>query len=215
MFTDVPAVFIHARALASSRRHSEDRAEVFERDDAVVVVVADGAGGLRGGATAADAFVLAVSSAVADDAFDVENVAAWSSVFRKTDAELAAKMSGETTGILVVLTPRGLLGVSAGDSEAWVITESGIDNLTASQSKKRLGSGRAAPAAFFRPTLDAVLVVGSDGLFKCADAEAITEAARAGGPQEVTEKLVELVRLPSGAYQDDVGIVVVSPRPTS
>lgn len=68
---------VHARALASGRRDPEDRAEAFERGDVLVVVVADGAGGMRGGATAADALVLAVGSAVADDAFDIESVAAW------------------------------------------------------------------------------------------------------------------------------------------
>lgn len=86
-----PTSRTHARALASSRRRSEDRAEVFGRGDTLVVVVADVAGGMRGGATAADALVLAVSSAAADGAFDVESVAAWSSVFRETDAEFAAR----------------------------------------------------------------------------------------------------------------------------
>ena len=56
-------------------------------------------------------------------------------------------MCGETTGVVVVVTPRGLLGVSAGDSEAWVITASGIDDLTTAQNKKRVGSGDASPAS--------------------------------------------------------------------
>lgn len=64
--------------------------------------------------------------------------------------------------------------MSAGDSEAWVFTETGIDDLTAGQDKKRLGDGHAV--------------------------------------KEATEGLTTLVRLPSGAYQDDVGVVVVAAR---
>jgi serine/threonine protein phosphatase PrpC len=41
--------YVHARLLGSSRRNSEDRAEIFQRGDDLVVVVADGAGGIRGG----------------------------------------------------------------------------------------------------------------------------------------------------------------------
>lgn len=206
----VSSHFTYARARASSRRHSEDRAEVFERDDVVVFVVADGAGGIRGGAAAADALVMAVRSAVADNAFGLDDAAAWSEVFRKADAELAAKMSGETTGVLAVLTPRGLLGVSAGDSEAWVITEADIDDLTAAQNKQRLGSGDALPMSFFRPALAGALVVGTDGLFKYAAPAKVAEAARAGDPHQVAEKLIELVRLPSGRHPDDVGILVAT-----
>lgn len=119
-------------------------------------------------------------------------------------------MCGETTGVVVVVTPRGLLGVSAGDSEAWVITASGIDDLTTAQNKKRVGSGGAPPASFFRPTLDGALVVATDGLFKYAPPETVAAAARGCSPAEVAERLVELVRLPSGRYQDDVGVVVVA-----
>jgi PPM family protein phosphatase len=216
VFTGVPAAFLHARLLASSRRQPEDRCEIIERGDALVIVVADGAGGMRGGAVASDALVHAICAAVVDDTFDIESGAGWSSVFRRSDTDLAAKMGGETTGILVVLTPRGLIGVSAGDSEAWMITETRIDDLTTSQSKLRLGSGRSTPTPFFRPALEGTLVVGTDGLFKYAGAERIAAVARHDDDAtEVARKLGSLVQLPSGRYQDDVGVVVVRRRAAS
>ncbi len=51
------APYVCSRLLVSDRRRSEDRAEVFERGDALVVVIADGAGGVRGGAVASEALV--------------------------------------------------------------------------------------------------------------------------------------------------------------
>lgn len=191
----VSSRFIHARGLASSRRHSEDRADVIDRGGELVIVVADGAGGVRGGAVASDAFIEAVTNAAADPAFDLESVAGWSNVFRRTDAELARKLCGETTGIVVVVTSRGVLGVSAGDSEAYVVTTTDVDDLTASQNRKRLGSGKASPVPFFRAALDGVLVVGTDGLFKYALLEKVVTAVAGRSPAEATERLIALERL--------------------
>jgi serine/threonine protein phosphatase PrpC len=187
--------------------------DVVDRGGELVIVVADGAGGLRGGTVASDALVGAVTVAAGDAGFDRESVAGWSNVFRRTDAELAQTRSGETTGIVVVVTSRGVLGVSAGDSEAYVVTKTGIDDLTASQNRKRLGSGQASPVPFFRAALDGVLVVGTDGLFKYASLERIVDAVDRRSPAEATERLIALVRLPSGAYPDDVGVVVVCAAP--
>jgi serine/threonine protein phosphatase PrpC len=99
-----------------------------------------------------------------------------------------------------------------GDSAAWVVGGAGIDDLTLGQRKARLGSGRAAPVSFRRDGLDGVLVVGTDGLFKYATPSRIRDAVRDRPPEEAAARLVELVRLPSGAFQDDVAVVVVARR---
>src|ERR1019366_9646878 len=64
--------FSFVRALASNRHKSEDAAEVFERGETLILVLADGAGGMRGGAMASGALVAAVRAAVDDPAFAVE-----------------------------------------------------------------------------------------------------------------------------------------------
>jgi serine/threonine protein phosphatase PrpC len=76
---------------------------VLTRGRSLVVVLADGAGGMRGGATAADAFVLAVRQAVDDHGFDIDSAPSWSDLFRATDRDLAAKTTGETTAIVIAL----------------------------------------------------------------------------------------------------------------
>ena len=87
----MPVRYVYARALASSRQSSEDRAEVFERGDELVVVVADGAGGLRGGAAASDALVEAARAAVLDASFELFDVEGWAGEGRRPKADPVAK----------------------------------------------------------------------------------------------------------------------------
>ena len=51
---------------------------------------------------------------------------------------------GETTGVVVVLSDSGVFGASVGDAGAFIISKTGLENLTANQIRKPfLGSGRA------------------------------------------------------------------------
>src|SRR5689334_16968743 len=65
--------FVFAKAAASNRPDSEDRAEVVECAD-TLVVVADGTGGIRGGSTASEAIVDAVRARVTREAFDPRSI---------------------------------------------------------------------------------------------------------------------------------------------
>ena len=167
-------------------------------------------GGVRGGALASEALVETARAVAGNATLDVHDVALWSVLVKEVDATLTAKMAGETTGVVVIIGSKGLMGVSAGDSEAWIVTATSIDDLTANQKKARLGSGRAVPVSFHRPGLDGVLVVATDGLFKYTSAERIAAALRGGDVARAAERLVGLVRLPSGGLQDDLGIVVIA-----
>ena len=188
--------FIYAKALASSRQDSEDRAEVFELGDALVVALADGAGGVRGGAAASDALISAVRCRIAEPTFDACDLRAWSEVFKSTDFGLARGMAGETTAVVAVVGPHGLMGVSVGDSEAWVLGPVGIDRLTEKQNRKRLGSGGSRVTLFHRPMLDGMLVVGTDGLFKNARPELISAVFTEANAGAAAEKSVQTPSVP-------------------
>ncbi len=207
--------FSFATMTRAAAATGEDRARVFEQDDALIVIVADGAGGVAGGAAASDAVVDAVRARVEQRPSDPYDVRAWSDLLVRTDADLARRKStGETTAVIVVVGPHGVVGVSVGDSEAWMV-DSRFDRLTDEQDRARLGTGRARPKPFHRRALRGVLIAGSDGLFKSTRSEAIA-AACSGATSIIAERLVELPRLRSGAYPDDVAVVVVAdPRRTT
>ena len=134
---------LHARLLASSRPNSEDRAKVLECGDDLVAVVADGAGGLRGGCNSQRSPRRGpVRAAVHDASFDVRDPARWAQLLVAVDVKLSTTMTGETTGVVVVLSVDGVVGVSAGDSEAWIVEPTAIDDLTSEQGRVRLQRAR-------------------------------------------------------------------------
>jgi serine/threonine protein phosphatase PrpC len=206
--------FTHVRMRASSRAKSEDAVEVLEHGETLVVLVADGAGGIRGGGKASEALVVAVRAALKDPTFAVEDARHWLQLFRATDGTLAKSSVGETTGVVVVLGSHQVIGVSAGDSEAWVVTATEVHDLTrGQQTKRRVGSGRAEPAVFAHAALSGTLVVASDGLFKYAASDVIARVVRESTISIAGEQLLGLVRLPSGNFADDVALVLARISP--
>lgn len=200
---------LFAIASASSRDASEDRAEVLTRGEDLVVILADGAGGLRGGATASDTIMSAMREHI-DQGGDPYDVRSLSNVFRTTDAHLAKRMAGETTAIALVVGDHGITGVSSGDSEAWLVSGGRVGILTSGQTRKRLGSGKASPQPFHGANLDGILVIASDGLFKHASADAIARCCGASTVEDVVQELVRLPMLQSGRYPDDIVVVAVA-----
>ncbi len=210
-FTCVPSRYLHWRELASGRRDSEDRAEVFQQGDRLVVVVADGAGGMRGGAAASAALVDTVRAVVDNPGLEVRDAELWAGLLKEVDAKLAARKAGETSGVIVVVAPDGVTGASVGDSEAWIVGSTSTDDLTRGQARARLGSGRAVPVGFLRRALEGVLLVATDGLLKYASPARIAATMRDGDVAKAAARLVALAQLPSGGFHDDLALVVVAP----
>jgi serine/threonine protein phosphatase PrpC len=202
--------FVHA--LACPREPGEDRLAVIDRDGALVVVVADGAGGLVGGGRAATLVVATVREAAGSPGFAPHRPEAWVEVLAHADLALEADpAAGETTAVVVAVAVDLLVGASSGDSGAWVVRPGGrIDDLTARQHRRpRLGSGGALPVSFARPALAGTLIVATDGLLAYARPERVTAAALAEDLDGAARALVQLVRLPGGGLQDDVGLILV------
>lgn len=205
--------FVFATAAAAAGRRSQDRAEVFEHEGTLIVVVADGAGGLAGGAEASDAVADAVRARASVRPFDPYDIHAWSELLTTVDGDLARSAAGgETTAIVAIVGSYGVMGVSVGDSEAWVVGPRG-DCLTERQDRARVGSRRCRPTTFHRSRLEGVLVVGTDGLFKHARGETIVTSCAGEDVATIADRLVELPRLPSRAYPDDVAVVVAKGTP--
>lgn len=198
-------------AAAAQRVASEDRLLVERGAAGLLIVVADGAGGMRGGARAADMLVQHVRANLLEVTCDGATAGALSGTLYRADRAIAADpAAGETTAIALVVTEDRILGASAGDSEAWLLDGEECDVLSASQDRRRIGSGRAAPSSFVRAFTRGVLIVATDGLFANATLDAIRETMRRAPTDAIAQRLIERVRLPRGGLADDVAVVVVA-----
>lgn len=188
------------------RQQCEDRVRVVEFDVGVVIIVADGAGGTVGGAQAAEAVIREVSAAASLE----RDAASWCEVLRQTDYRVGV---GESTGVVVARSCRGIVGASVGDSRAWLLDDDGLNDLTAGQARKPLlGSGDARPVGFSHGPSQGLLLVATDGFCNYVRRETLLREVRWIDFPVLARKLVEMVRLPSGELWDDVGLVACKPR---
>jgi hypothetical protein len=190
----------------AGERQCQDRVKVLECDDGVVIVVADGAGGFGDGGQAADTVIheVAASASLQHDA------AAWCEILRQTDCRVAG---GESTAVVAAWSANGIAGASVGDSAAWLIDNGELIDLTRNQVRKPLlGAGNARPVGFSHPAIQGLLLVCTDGFCNYVRRETLLKNILWIDFAVLARKLVEMVRLPSGALWDDVGLVACRPR---
>jgi serine/threonine protein phosphatase PrpC len=184
----------------------QDRIEIIQRRDGVILVLADGAGGSAGGAEAAEELI-AIVKAYASQCGDFEDRSKWEQLLRDADRRISLR-HGETTGVIAAIAENSITGASVGDSSAWIIGKS-YDDLTSGQLRKPLiGSGRAHPVAFQRKPFAETVLLASDGLIKYATPARVCEIVRSSEFKNIASGLVDLVRLKSGAMPDDVSVIV-------
>jgi serine/threonine protein phosphatase PrpC len=187
---------------------AQDRAVALRTAGGYLVAVADGVGGTGSGAAAAESLIRFLYKLV-----DVAEATDWFAALCAFDDELSESRSGgQTTGVVAFVGGERVSGASVGDSSAWVISPAGQpSDLTVHQRRRPLlGSGEALPVQFEAELQGGRLLIASDGLFKYATAERICDLAMPGPVAEAADALANCVRLPSGAFQDDVAVVLMS-----
>ena len=192
---------------AAGNSENQDRGLIIHDGPRIVLCIVDGAGGLSGGAEAASMAVELVRQNVSV----MSNADLCVEVLRKMDAAIANDpIAGETTCALAIVTREEMFGASVGDSGIWLIPETGAhaDLTCAQQRKPFIGSGSAWPVPFRHPTQGGTLLLATDGLLKYTSAEQIMTVCRDHPPDAAAQRLIELVRYPSGALPDDVTIIV-------
>lgn len=114
-------------------KDNQDRGLIVHDGPRLVLCVADGAGGISGGAEAATM----VMEMVRQWSYQLVSANACVELLRKIDAVIAQDaQAGETTCVLVVATPTEIFGASVGDSGAWLIpSQGGHLNLTSGQQR--------------------------------------------------------------------------------
>jgi serine/threonine protein phosphatase PrpC len=187
------------------RHRCEDRVQVIDFDDGVVIAVADGAGGTEFGGEAADTVIREITSA----ASLAHDPAAWCDILRQTDHRIGA---GQSTAVVAAWSSRGIVGASVGDSKALLLEKDDLNDLTRSQVRKPLlGTGEARPVGFSHPPSQGLLLVCTDGFCNYVRRETLLKEILWIDFAVLARRLVEMVRLPSGALWDDVGIVACRP----
>lgn len=182
----------------------EDRVRHAFNERGVLIVLADGAGGLSGGRRAAETVLAQCGAALSGPADAVEEL-------RRLDAVLDADAGcGQSTAVVVVVHDGQLFGASVGDSGAWLLAPDVVRDLTSNQQRKPLlGSGAAAPVGFGPVALVGRLLVASDGLLKYVPRDRIRQLALSGDIARAADELVAAARLPSGGLQDDLSLALV------
>jgi serine/threonine protein phosphatase PrpC len=186
---------------------NQDRGLVIRDGPRVVLCVADGAGGRSGGAEAA---VLA-TELVRQSAERLVNAESCVELLRKLDTAIYKDANaGETTCVVAVATLEEIFGASVGDSGAWLIPATGdhIDLTKGQHRKPFIGSGSAWPVSFLRSREAGCLLLATDGLLKYTSPERVNTVCREHPADVAAQRLIELVRYPSGALPDDVTVIV-------
>lgn len=202
-----PTRWFKSWSLRRAAERNEDRLQVSCSGQRWTIAIADGAGGISGGAVAASA---AVEAAAAFGIEAARTPTEWCAFLRELDQSLATdRRAGETTIVVAQVINGAVHGASVGDSRAWLIERGQSTDLTNSQRRKPLlGSGMTEPVAFAPRDIKGRLLVATDGLFNYASPETIVNAALDAPLEQAAAALVNRVRLPAGALQDDIALVL-------
>jgi PPM family protein phosphatase len=197
--------------LATATMHSEnqDRAQIIESPHGLVLIIADGAGGIKGGGQAAEFVIQSIKEQfVSSEAFS--NPLTWYNMLSEADHQLYVHpLTGETTAVIMAITEDFVCGASVGDSSAFLLENENDIELTAKQWKKPLlGSGIAVPTAYGPLPLTGILLLATDGLTKYAQRANIHQIVLNNNIEQASHQLIESVRYPSGDLPDDVTVIL-------
>ena len=185
--------------------------------DALRVAVADGVGGSQNGAAAAEAALLQLANP--ETRTDDEGLRRIHESIRATLPGLRGGTPPATTLIIAELEPGALSIASVGDSEAWLLREGRLIRLSDQHGEDGvisscLGGGLAAfeiardcPVDALQPS--DLLLLCSDGLFKCLERSELRSLAQAApSPGALAAALLQAVA--SRHRPDDVAFLLVS-----
>ncbi len=189
--------------------NGEDRLFVEQSSRRALTIISDGAGGIGGGKFAAE-----MTCSLAAQIMRTVNhgtPALWERCLRDVDLALAhSGTGGQCTAVIADISENVITGASVGDSGAWMLVAGEVLDLTEHQHRKPLlGSGAASPIGFSAPLVSGRLLLATDGLFKYASRGDIAKRAMGLSLSDAVDALVAGLRLRSGAFQDDIAIILI------
>lgn len=207
--TNISSQFKTDIATATAGTKNQDRSAVIQHSHGLLLVIADGAGGLGGGIEAAELVIQIIKECALSEA-EFINPLIWGNILTEADNQLYEHpMAGETTVAVVALSNGSICGASAGDAGVFLVQEQTDIELTALQQRKPpLGSGAALPIPYGPIPFSGTLLIATDGLMKYAKKEKIRQIVLDNDFEQVAKLLTECVRYPSGNLPDDVTVIV-------
>jgi PPM family protein phosphatase len=201
-------------ALDSYRSDSQDRLAILNYSYGSLLLVADGMGGRRGGAEAAEYVIHNLSRSFESLSSPISAIETMNLLIQM-DREMSRISSiGETTIVCGFLTTTSFQGAAVGDSVAWWIDDQQCINLTnGSEPKPWMGSGQAFPKPFSMPLTSGSLLLSTDGLTKFVDPNRICEIIRQRSSHSIPQQLIDEVRLRQKSLPDDIGLIFAYSSP--
>lgn len=205
--SDVTAnIALHSRVEAAGSR-AQDSLSAAATPAGARIVLADGAGGLSGGLEASEMIVAALSREPG-----AASPEGWERRLRCLDrALLDHPAAGWSTAVVLSLTNGAIQGASVGDSGAWLFTAEAMIELTAGQRRKPLlGTDRAEPRGFEAHLREGErILIASDGLLKYTEVADLWIDSLEPALEEGARRMIDRVRLRSGALRDDVSLALI------
>jgi len=202
------AAHVHNEDAIRIVRHPQDRA-------LLIVALADGQGGRAGGKEAANiACDTAVEQMASAKPANLMKPKVMTEAVKSSDQAVQSEsLAGFTTLVIAAITPTFLAGASNGDSALAVQFPDGQWHfVTDGQPKNPPIGTNAANARPFTAKLEpgARIAVMSDGLWKYASRDVITQTPPHADASDTLERWVDAARLPnSQTLQDDLTVAII------
>ena len=197
----------YASRVVARRGEGEDRVKInLSGAERISAVLADGAGGIAGGGSAAD---LVVSRLVLQHTTDFGFL--FDSILEVDNLLQSDPSCGLTTVACVHTNGLEFIGGVVGDSDVLLYRAGELENLAPQKEfKPLLGDGNAFPTVFAGSLDHALLLLVSDGLTKYISSSDVLEiCSNLADPEKIINELINSLELPNGQLQDDVSVVAI------
>ena len=198
----------YASSTDAGGRVNEDSSLVLPIADGHLLAVADGAGGMPGGARAS-ALCLSVLPESLGTPFTHESLIR--AVYRIDALLEACPEAGETTLAFCIVAHGAVQGASVGDSGVMLLGADALELTAGQQRKPLIGSGAVHPVPFGPCPFTDTLLLASDGLLKYTSPASLRAHAGTPSLSALATTLIDSVRLRSGDLQDDTTVVLARP----
>ena len=140
----------------------DERAALVALPAGVLAIISDGAGGMAGGAAAAELLVHEIRAALGEHRELPDGDAISAALVRADGVIAAARLAGQTAALVAVVGADRVGGATVGRCQALLLREQEVRTLSTAGRQPLLGTGAAQPRPFEGAMVGARLLLGND-----------------------------------------------------